>query len=168
MCRRVQGKYGGVLQRGNYDCNTFTLSYIHLQPLDLVRLRGEDKQPPKDLLCAVVFCFVRVVICSSLSPAETANLMKLYCSIWIYWSVQKTAFLSVLVAEYLAVCACVVCVSIHPSIHPLAVRNSRLLSSSSQLQDIHIDFLSLVSSLTWCQKFTTQVLCVNCISVLHV
>lgn len=96
VCRRVQEKYGGVVQRANHGCNTFPLSYIHLQPLDLVRLQEGDKQPPKDLICTDVLCFVGVVICSSLSPAETANPMELYRSIWIYCSVQKTAFLSVL------------------------------------------------------------------------
>lgn len=84
------------VQRANHGCNTFPLSYIHLQPLDLVRLQEGDKQPPKDLICTDVLCFVGVVICSSLSPAETANPMELYRSIWIYCSVQKTDFLSVL------------------------------------------------------------------------
>lgn len=103
-----------VLQSGNYGCKTFSLSYVHLQPLDLVRLQEGDKQPPKDLICADVFCFVRVVICSSVSSVSS---YETGLSIWIYWSVQKNSlFVCINVAEYLAVCVCVhACVSIHPS-----------------------------------------------------
>lgn len=51
------------------------------------------------------------------------------------------------------------------SIHPQAVGTSKLLSSSScssssQLQDIHIDLLSLSSSLTRCQRFRAEMLSV--------
>lgn len=122
VCRRAQGKFGGVQQSGNYVCKTFSLSCVHLQPLDLMRLQEGDKQPTKDLIYADVFCFVGVVICTSVF-CRNCKSYETGLSIWIYWSVQKNSlFVCINVAEYLAVCVCVCA-----SIHPLAVRRIYIL-----------------------------------------